>query len=56
MHQVSHREDSLTSPVDFKLHHRFWLRLSDGLSGSKRPRARDASFPYMSFFDWIIRV
>src|SRR6202022_4746004 len=31
MHQVSHSQDSRTSPVDFKLHHRFWLRLSEGL-------------------------
>ena len=31
MHQVSHNQESHTSPVDFKLHHnRFWLRSSDG--------------------------
>jgi hypothetical protein len=34
MHQVSHSQDSRTSPVDFNLHHyHFWLRSSDGPLG-----------------------
>ena len=50
MHQVSHSQDSRTSPVDFKLHHyHFWPRSSDGPSLTMyawwKPRPHPATSP-----------